>query len=96
MNIHFANPYHASGTASAPRTAQRISLRIRLLSENFARALQDFGVNASLTVYPGVGHDITADMRGQAMSFLEWQVFGAGIATQDRAVADALLRASVG
>jgi predicted esterase len=65
-------------------------------SENFARALQDFGVNASLTVYPGVGHDITAEMRGQAMSFLEWQVFGAGIATQDRAVADALLRATVG
>ncbi len=42
-------------------------------AENFAHALQQFGVNASLTVFPGVGHDITPEMRNQALIFLELQ-----------------------
>jgi predicted esterase len=42
-------------------------------AENFAHALQQFGVNASLTIFPGVGHDITPEMRTQALIFLELQ-----------------------
>jgi predicted esterase len=60
-------------------------------SENFARTLQNFGVDASLTVYPGIGHDITSDMRGQAMSFLERQDFFATLVQTDQAVAHAFL-----
>lgn len=58
-------------------------------AENFAQALKDFGLDASLTVYPGVGHDITSEMRGQAMNFLELQSFYAALAQTDQAVARA-------
>jgi hypothetical protein len=56
-------------------------------SQNFAHALQNLGMDVSLNVFPGVGHDITSDMRSQAMSFLERQAFAATIAAQNRAVA---------
>ena len=42
-------------------------------AENFAHALQQFGVNASLTVFPGIEHDITPEMRDQALTFLAQQ-----------------------
>ncbi len=60
-------------------------------SENFARTLQNFGVDASLTVYPGIGHDISGDMRGQAMTFLERQDFFATLIQTDQAIAHAFL-----
>jgi predicted esterase len=59
-------------------------------SQAFERALTNLGVTASLNVFPGVGHDITADMRGQALSFLDQQAFAATLLAQDRAVASAL------
>ena len=62
-------------------------------SQNFAHALQNLGLDASLNVFPGVGHDITSDMRGQAMSFLEWQSFTATVAVQGRALAASFLHA---
>jgi predicted esterase len=60
-------------------------------AENFAQDLKDFGLDTSLTVYPGVGHDITSDMRSQAMSFLEQRAFFATLAQTDQAVAHAYL-----
>ncbi|MGI8687288.1 MAG: hypothetical protein ACR2M3_01800 [Thermomicrobiales bacterium] len=60
-------------------------------SENFARTLQNFGLNASLTVYPGVGHDITSDMRGQAMTFLEQQAALAKLTQADQTIAQTFL-----
>ncbi len=61
-------------------------------SENFARTLQNFGVAASLTVYPGVGHDITSDMRSQAMTFLEQQAVHGTLSHADQTVAQPFLR----
>jgi predicted esterase len=63
-------------------------------SQNFAHALQNLGMDVSLTVFPGVGHDITSDMRAQAMSFLEWQAFAATIASQDHAIAASVIHAA--
>lgn len=60
-------------------------------AENFAHTLKDFGLDTSLTVYPGVGHDINNEMRGQAMSFLEQKAFFATLVQTDQAVAHAFL-----
>jgi predicted esterase len=62
-------------------------------AQAFDRALTDLGVSASITVFPGIGHDITTDMRGQAMAFLDQQAFVSTLTTQVHAVAAALLRA---
>jgi acetyl esterase/lipase len=61
-------------------------------SQNFAHSLQNLGMDASLTVFPGVGHDITTDMRGQAMTFLEWQAFASTVMSLDRDAAIAIVR----
>jgi predicted esterase len=61
-------------------------------SQNFAYALQNLGMDASLTVFPGVGHDITTEMRGQAMSFLEWQAFASTIVSLDRDAATSIVQ----
>lgn len=60
-------------------------------SENFAHTLQDLGLDASLTVYPGIGHDITSDMRGQATTFLEEQAFLATLTQADQTTAPIFL-----
>ena len=39
-------------------------------AQTFARALTEFGANASLTVFPGAAHEITPEMRAQAVAFL--------------------------
>jgi predicted esterase len=62
-------------------------------ARTFAHALQRIGVDASLTIFPGVGHAITPAMRDQAMAFLDRQAFAAALLAQDRAVAAALLSA---
>lgn len=39
-------------------------------AQTFARALKQSGMDASLTVFPGIGHAITPAMRDQALAFL--------------------------
>lgn len=63
-------------------------------SQSFAHALQNLGMDVSLNVFPGVGHDITSDMRSQAMSFLERQALAATVAAQNRAVAASFIHAA--
>jgi poly(3-hydroxybutyrate) depolymerase len=60
-------------------------------AQAFKSALTDLGLDASLTVFPNVSHDVTSDMRGQAMSFLEQQAFFATLAQTDQSVAHAFL-----
>ncbi len=44
-------------------------------AESFGKAINDMGGTATVTVYPNVGHDVTTDERGAAMTFLEQQAF---------------------
>ena len=46
-------------------------------AQSFAQTLTSLGLAASFAIFPDIGHDVTADMRGQAMSFLERQASGA-------------------
>lgn len=39
-------------------------------AQGFVTALQQLGADASLTVYPGVGHEVTAQMQDDALRFL--------------------------
>jgi predicted esterase len=39
-------------------------------AQTFVRALDQLGVNASLNVFPGAAHEITPEMRSQAVAFL--------------------------
>jgi predicted esterase len=43
-------------------------------AQSFASTLERIGVNASLTVFPGIGHEITPAMRDQAVAFLRQRV----------------------
>ena len=43
-------------------------------AQTFASTLQRIGVSASLTVFPGIGHEITPAMRDQALAFLKQYV----------------------
>jgi pimeloyl-ACP methyl ester carboxylesterase len=47
-------------------------------AKDFASALRGMGVDASLTVFPGVGHAITPAMRDQALAFLARQAASSG------------------
>ncbi|MGI8855347.1 MAG: alpha/beta hydrolase [Thermomicrobiales bacterium] len=58
---------------------------------SFEQTLTSLGLDSSLTVFPNVPHDVTNDMRGQAMAFLEREAFAATLVAQSRAVAQALL-----
>jgi poly(3-hydroxybutyrate) depolymerase len=60
-------------------------------AQSFEQALTSLGLDSSLTVFPNVPHDVTTDMRGQAMTFLETQAFAATLVQQSRAVTQALL-----
>jgi poly(3-hydroxybutyrate) depolymerase len=60
-------------------------------AQSFEKALTDLGLDSSLTVFPNVPHDVTTDMRGQAMTFLETQAFAATLVQQSRAVTQALI-----
>lgn len=60
-------------------------------AQAFQKALINLGADASLTIFPNVGHDVTSDMRGQAMGFLEQQAFIAALAQENRAVTRAFL-----
>lgn len=40
-------------------------------AQTFADSLRAMHVDATFAVFPGVGHDVTAEMRGTAMAFLE-------------------------
>lgn len=62
-------------------------------AQTFSNALRGLGMDESVTVFPNVGHDVTNDMRGQAMSFLERQAFVATLAQQNAAAAHAFLAA---
>jgi predicted esterase len=62
-------------------------------AQAFGNALQGLGMDGSVTVYPNVGHDVTNDMRAQAMSFLERQAFVAMLAQQNVSAARAFLAA---
>ena len=60
-------------------------------AQAFETALTNLGLDSSLTVFPNVSHDVTNDMRGQAMSFLERQAFVATLAQANLSVTQAFL-----
>ena len=60
-------------------------------AQAFESALTNLGLDSSLTVFPNVSHNVTNDMRGQAMSFLEQQVFFATLVQVDQSVGQAFL-----
>lgn len=60
-------------------------------AQSFENALTTLGLDSSLTVFPNVSHDVTSDMRGQAMSFLERQAFVATLARANQSVTHAFL-----
>lgn len=60
-------------------------------ARSFEEALTTLGLDSSLTIFPNVPHDVTNDMRGQAMSFLEREAFAATLVAQSRAVARTFL-----
>src|SRR4051794_2881103 len=49
-------------------------------AQSFENALTNAGMDSSLTVFPNVPHDVTNDMRGQALRFLEQQALAATFA----------------
>ncbi len=80
--------------ADAPRAWDAEGTTRIARAQNFENALTGFGLTSSLTVFPNIGHDVTNDMRAQAMSFLEGQALAASIAEQNRAVTQAFLNAA--
>lgn len=60
-------------------------------AQAFQKILTTLGLDASIIVFPNVGHDVTNDMRGQAMGFLEQQAIIATVAQQNRVVTRAFL-----
>jgi poly(3-hydroxybutyrate) depolymerase len=60
-------------------------------AQAFETALTNLGLDSSLTVFPNISHDVTTDMRGQAMSFLERQAAIATLAQANLSVTQAFL-----
>ena len=45
-------------------------------AQRFCQALKAVGVDASLTIFPNVGHQVTNEMRAGAINFLKQTVLG--------------------
>ncbi len=81
-----------SNAADAPRAWDPYLGTTRIArAQAFENTLTNLGLDSSLTVFPNVPHDVTTDMRGQAMSFLERQAFVETLAQQSRAVTHSFL-----
>jgi poly(3-hydroxybutyrate) depolymerase len=80
--------------ADTPRAWDAFEGQTRIArAQAFGNVLQGLGMEESVTVFPNVGHDVTNDMRGQAMNFLERQAFVATLAQQNVNAAHAFLAA---
>ncbi len=76
-----------SNAADAPRAWDPYLGTTRIArAQAYENALTNLGLDASLTVFPNVTHDVTTDMRGQAMGFLERQAFLETLAQQSHSV----------
>lgn len=81
-----------SNSADTPRAWDPYLGTTRIArAQSFEKALTDLGADSSLTIFPNVSHDVTSDMRGQAMSFLERESFAASLVRQSRAVTRSFL-----
>lgn len=81
-----------SNADDAPRAWDTYEGTTRIArAQSFTTMLANLGLETQLTVYPNVPHNVTTDMRAQAMSFLEQQAFVATIATQNLAAPHDLL-----
>ncbi|MDQ6907791.1 MAG: hypothetical protein M3176_13275, partial [Chloroflexota bacterium] len=81
-----------SNAADAPRAWDPYLGTTRIArAQSFENALTNLGLTSSLTVFPNVPHDVTTDMRGQAMIFLEQQAMLATLAQADQSAAAAFL-----
>jgi predicted esterase len=80
--------------ADTPRAWDAYQGQTRIArAQAFGNVLRNLGMDESVTVFPNVGHDVTSDMRAQAMAFLERQAFAATVAQQDLSAARALFAA---
>lgn len=81
-----------SNPADAPRAWDPYLGATRIArAQSFEKALTDLGTDSSLTVFPNVSHEVTNDMRSQAMGFLEREAFAATLVQQSRAVSHSFL-----
>ncbi len=81
-----------SNAADAPRAWDPYLGTTRIArAHSFENALTNLGLASSLTVFPNIPHDVTTDMRGQAMNFLERQAILATLAQADQFAATAFL-----
>lgn len=81
-----------SNAADAPRAWDPYLGTTRIArAQSFENALTNLGLASSLIVFPNVPHDVTTDMRGQAMSFLEQQATLATLAQASQSAAAAFL-----